>query len=107
VPPISDLLTAWASESSGFAWVDGRGWVNVQTTAVAYLTDQRRQDDPRAWEASAERFTQAVASSTRWTADPGTDALFDEATPFADFLPLPIAWENKVPPFNVYARRSA
>jgi hypothetical protein len=96
VQPTSDLLTAWVGQPDNFVWIEPRGWVDVQATAARYLEDPRRTDDPAEWESSAQRFMQGVASSGRWTSDPTEDEVIDAAEVFADLLPLPIPWENKI-----------
>ena len=91
---ISEMLTEWAAKPSGFVFIDTLGnWLNTQATAVAYLGDVRRREDPYAWEASAERFMQSVAGASRWCMDPDEVEMLGDVQPV---IPMPLPWENAV-----------
>jgi hypothetical protein len=94
-PTTSETIDAWAAKDDlGFVEIDGRGWVDVQATALKYAKDSRRDTYERQeWEASAGRFIKAVGESKRWCLDPVEVAMLDGAE--VVILPWPLPWEGK------------
>jgi hypothetical protein len=90
-----ETIDEWSTkEGIGFVEIDGRGWVDVQATALKYAKDSRRDTYERPeWEASAGRFIQAVGESKRWCLDPVEVAMLDGAEVVV--LPWPLPWEGK------------
>jgi hypothetical protein len=78
---IAETMERWASEPYGYVFIEGRGWLNVQSMALSYWASEQRTDPKQfdQWEASALRFIEAVGEADRWTLDLETTAMFDEA----------------------------
>jgi hypothetical protein len=95
VPTIIETIDELAADNEGgFYLIEGRGWVDVQSTALKYAKDSRRDTYERQeWEASAGRFIQAVGESKRWCLDPVEVAMLDGAEVVV--LPWALPWEGK------------
>jgi hypothetical protein len=95
VPTIIETIDELAADNEGgFYLIEGRGWVDVQSTALKYAKDSRRDTYERQeWEASAGRFIKAVGESKRWCLDPVEVAMLDGAE--VVILPWPLPWEGK------------
>jgi hypothetical protein len=95
VPTIIETIDELAADNEGgFCLIEGRGWVDVQATALKYAKDSRRDTYERQeWEASAGRFIEAAGNATRWCVDPVEVAMLDGAE-LVEF-PWGLPWEGK------------